>query len=66
VSLKVYDVLGNVVAVLVNENKSPGMYEVTFSAESMSKGISGLTSGIYFYKLETENFSETKKLMLLK
>ena len=59
VSLKVYDVLGNEVSTLVNEEKSAGTYEATFDA-------SGLTSGIYFYKLQAGNFTESKKMILLK
>ncbi|MDQ3022668.1 MAG: T9SS type A sorting domain-containing protein [Bacteroidota bacterium] len=59
VSLKVYDILGNEVTTLVNENKPAGNYSVEFNGE-------GLPSGIYFYKLETENFSETKRMILLK
>ncbi len=59
VTLKVYDILGNEVTTLVNEEKSAGTYEVDFDA-------AGLSSGIYFYKLVTENFSETKKMLLLR
>ena len=59
VSLKVYDVLGREVAVLVNEEKSQGSYEVQFIGN-------GLTSGIYFYQLKAGNYSETKKMILLK
>ena len=59
VSLKVYDVLGNEVATLVNEEKPAGSYEVKFDA-------AGLSSGIYFYKLQTGSFVETKKMILLK
>ena len=59
VTLKVYDVLGNEVATLVNEEKTAGSYEVEFNA-------SGLTSGIYFYKLRAGSFVETKKMMLVK
>ena len=59
VNLKVYDVLGNEVALLVNETKAPGNYEVEFIA-------SGLSSGVYFYKLNAGNFSTVKKLILLK
>jgi hypothetical protein len=59
VSLKVYDVLGNEVATLVNEEKPAGSYEVKFDA-------SGLSSGIYFYKLQSGSFVETKKMLLLK
>jgi photosystem II stability/assembly factor-like uncharacterized protein len=60
VTLKVYDLLGKEVATLVNEEKPAGNYEVNFDA-------SGLSSGIYFYKLKVGNeFIETKKLVLLK
>jgi hypothetical protein len=59
VSLKVYDILGNEIATLVNEEKSSGEYEVDFYTE-------GLTSGIYLYKLEAGNFIQTKKMVLLK
>jgi hypothetical protein len=58
-NLKVYDVLGNKVATLVNEEKPPGSYEVSFNA-------AGLSSGIYFYKLQAGSFIETKKMLLLK
>ncbi len=63
VSLKVYDVLGNEVATLVNEKKNPGNYKVVFSA---TDGGSNLPSGVYFYKLETSEFSEVKKMILVK
>ncbi len=69
VTLKVYDVLGREVVTLVNEEKQPGVYEVEFSAigGSASGGDgSHLSSGIYFYKLQTENFSLTKKMILLR
>jgi hypothetical protein len=59
VTLKVFDVLGNEAATLVNEEKQPGVYEVEFDASQLS-------SGIYFYKLQTENYSSTKKMILLK
>jgi len=59
VTLKVYDVLGNEIATLVNEEKSIGSYEVEFDG-------SDLTSGIYFYALRSGNFNDTKKLVLLK
>ena len=68
-TLKVYDVLGNEVATLVDEYKPAGTYEVEFNA-------SALTSGVYFYQLlvsdlqgkdgKTENYIETKKMILLK
>ncbi len=59
VSLIVYDILGNEVAVLVNEQKPAGIYEVEFDAKQ-------LTSGIYFYKLQAGSFVETKKMVLIR
>lgn len=59
VTLKVYDVLGNEVAALVNEEKPAGSYEVTFDASQLS-------SGIYFYTLKVGSFIETKKMTFLK
>jgi hypothetical protein len=58
-SLKIYDVLGNEVATLVNEFKNAGSYEVNFNASSLS-------SGIYFYKLQAGSFIQTRKMILLK
>ncbi|MBK9099755.1 MAG: T9SS type A sorting domain-containing protein [bacterium] len=62
-TLKVYDVLGNEVATLVNEEKSAGEYEVELNASS---GIGALVSGIYFYQLQSGSYVETKKMVLLK
>jgi hypothetical protein len=59
VSLRVYNLLGEVVATLVNVEKSAGNYYVEFIA-------SGLPSGIYFYRLQAGNFVETRKMILLK
>lgn len=59
VSLKVYDILGNEVASLVNEEKARGVYSVTFDA-------SNLSSGVYFYKIQAGNYFETKKMLLIK
>ena len=59
VSLKVYDILGNEVETLVNETESAGIYEIKFNG-------SDLSSGIYFYQIRTNNYSATKKFMLLK
>jgi len=69
VTLKIYDVLGNEVAILINEEQQAGNYEVEFSAKggSASGGnAAGLSSGIYFYKLQSGGFIETKKMLLLK
>jgi hypothetical protein len=59
VTLKVFDILGNEVATLVNEEKEPGIYEVEFSSST-------LASGIYIYRLTASNFTDTKKMVLLR
>jgi hypothetical protein len=59
VTLKVYDVLGNEVATLVNEEKPNGSYEIEFNTN-------GLASEIYFYQLRAGDFVETKKMVLIK
>jgi len=59
VTLKVFDILGNEVATLVNEEKPAGNYFVGFDG-------SNITSGIYFYRFYTTGFTETKKMLLLK
>jgi hypothetical protein len=59
VSLKVYDVLGNIIATLVNEEKPSGSYVVDFDASKLS-------SGIYYYRLVSGSFTDTKKMILLK
>jgi len=59
VVLKVYDVLGNEITTLVNEEKQPGYYKVNFNA-------SRLSSGTYFYRMKAGNFTETKQFILLK
>ncbi|MCP5064859.1 MAG: T9SS type A sorting domain-containing protein [Ignavibacteriae bacterium] len=59
VQLKIYDVLGNEIITLVDEQQSPGNYEVEFNSKDYS-------SGIYFYKLQVGNVVETKKMILMK
>jgi enterochelin esterase-like enzyme len=59
VQLKVYDILGNEVATLVNEEKSAGIYEVGWNPAN-------LPSGVYLYQLKSGSYSATKKLMLIK
>ena len=59
VSIKVYDFLGREITTLVNEIKAPGSYEISFDA-------SNLPSGTYFYTLSAENYSATKKMIILK
>ncbi len=63
VTLKVYDILGNEIATLVNEEKPAGQYEVEFN---LPAGRQGLSSGIYFYSLKAGDFVSTKKMILLK
>ena len=59
VSLNVYDIQGKEVATIVNENLRPGTYKYRFDA-------SGLSSGIYFYTLKSNEYSETRRMILLK
>ncbi|MCX6163670.1 MAG: T9SS type A sorting domain-containing protein [Ignavibacteriae bacterium] len=59
VILKIYNILGKEITTLVNEKQSPGVYEVAFDG-------SQIPSGVYFYKLETGDFSEVKKMVLIK
>ena len=59
VQIKVYDILGNAIKTLLNEHKQTGVYEVEFDA-------SYLSSGVYFYRMITGSYSETKKMILLR
>jgi Secretion system C-terminal sorting domain len=59
VVIKVFDVLGNEIETLVNEEKPAGTYEVTWYAEQ-------LPSGVYFYQLKAGSFLQTKKMVLMK
>ena len=59
ITLNVYDVLGNEVIILVNEEKPAGEYEILFDGTE-------LTSGIYFYQLKTGSYFGIKKMMLVK
>ena len=59
VSLKVYDVMGNEVATLVDEYKPAGNYEVTFNSAALS-------SGVYYYRLSAGDFIQTKSMLLIK
>ena len=59
VSIKIYDSIGKLVSTLINTEKPPGNYSVTFNAEALS-------SGVYFYKIRTAEYSETKKMLLLR
>jgi hypothetical protein len=59
VSLKIYDIVGKEVAILVSEKQNPGVYEIDWNASEYS-------SGVYFYRLEAGDYSQTKKMILLK
>jgi len=63
VNLKVYDILGREVATLIDEEKQPGNYEVEFNPVS---GVWNLASGIYFYRLQANGYTSTKKMIYLK
>jgi len=63
VSMKVYNLLGNLVTTLVNENKPAGTYTVEFDAK---KRANPLPSGVYFYRLQVGNFVSTKKMVVMK
>jgi len=60
-TLKVYDLLGNIIGTIVNEHKEPGEYEIDFNAEDFE-----LQSGIYFYELRAGNFYSVRKFLLIK
>ena len=57
--LKVYDILGNEVKLLLDRRLSAGMYKINFDLEYLS-------SGVYIYRLNSGNFSDSKKMMILK
>ena len=59
VKISIYNILGQEVKILVNKNMQPGEYKVAFDA-------SDLASGVYFYKLESSSYTETKKMVLIK
>jgi trimeric autotransporter adhesin len=64
VSLKIFDMLGKEVAILVNEKQSPGTYEVNWNTRQ--SGSATLPSGVYFYSLITDNYIDTKKMLMIK
>jgi hypothetical protein len=64
VQLKVYDILGNEIATLINEEKTAGEYEIEFNSRGLIHQT--LPSGVYFYQLKVGNFVQTKKMILMK
>jgi hypothetical protein len=63
VSLKVYNVLGNEIVTLINEEKSPGTHSIKFDVSELPRELS---NGTYFYMLKAGNFTETKKMIYIK
>ncbi|MBE2257180.1 MAG: S8 family serine peptidase [Ignavibacteria bacterium] len=59
VKLQVFDITGREIAVLLNDTKTPGYYEINFNA-------SNLSSGVYFYRIQASDFVETKRMLLIK
>ncbi|GBD90773.1 hypothetical protein BMS3Abin04_01492 [bacterium BMS3Abin04] len=59
VTLKIYDVLGNLIQTLVNEQQSAGNHEINFSGTN-------LASGLYIYRIQAGSFTQQKKMILLK
>jgi len=59
VTIKIFDIIGREVSILVNETKEPGFYAVSFDGTNYS-------SGVYFYRIETGSFTDVKKMVLLK
>jgi hypothetical protein len=59
VSIILYDILGREVQSLLNENVEPGRYKLTFSAENFA-------SGVYFYRIRTSEFTDVKRMLLVK
>jgi hypothetical protein len=59
VELKVFDLLGSEIAILVNEEKTPGNYEIFFDASKLS-------SGVYLYTIKAGSFVQTRKMLLMK
>jgi len=59
VTLKVFDILGRVVSELISQDMKAGEYQINFNANNLS-------SGIYFYRLSSDNFSETKQMIIIK
>ena len=65
VTLKVFDIMGREVATLINGDRAAGAYNITFNAQN-TNGKFQLASGVYYYRLQTENSSLTKKMILLR
>ncbi len=65
-TLKVFDVLGNEVATLVDEFRDAGNYEMSFDADNLPANRQSLASGMYIYRLTTDNYTETRKMLLIR
>lgn len=66
VTIKIFDVLGNEIVTLVNEEKPVGTYQVKFNSRDLHNQKGTITSGVYFYQLKAGSYIETKKMLLMK
>lgn len=64
VSIKIYNILGQKVYTLINENKTPGIYRITWDGRDEYGQL--VKSGVYFYRLESDSFSQIKKMMYVR
>jgi hypothetical protein len=65
VVFKIYDILGNEVATLVNEEQEPGRYSVQFDGSKLASGVQ-YASGVYIYSLTAGDYKKTNKMILIK
>jgi hypothetical protein len=66
VQIKIFDILGNEIKTLLNEYKLVGEHEIEFDARLTTNPVTSLPSGVYFYRIASGSYSETKKMLLLK
>jgi beta-glucanase (GH16 family) len=66
VTLKIYDMLGNEVATLINEEQSAGAHSAVFNSQQIAGRKGAFAAGVYYYRIHAGNFTDTKKLILLK
>ena len=66
VKLSVYDILGNEIEILVDDYLGAGNYTTSFNASNLPAGRQGLASGVYIYRIQTENYIKAKQMILLK
>ena len=64
VNIKIYNILGQKVRILVNEHQGKGLKRITWDGKSDNRET--VSSGIYFYRIQTDNFNQTKKMVIVK